>query len=75
MPGPPRHSGAQKSAREDSSQGQAERVRTVYVLKDGVPQPVTVRTGLTDGAHTEILSGKINEKDAVVVDQQRAQKS
>ena len=50
-------------------------MRTVYVLKDGVPQPVTVRTGLTDGAHTEILSGELNEKDAVVVDQQRAQKS
>lgn len=75
MPGPPRHSGSQKSAREDSSQGQAERVRTVYVLKNGVPQPVTVRTGLTDGAHTEILSGEIHEKDAVVVDQQRAQRS
>ena len=50
-------------------------MRTIYVLKNGVPQPVTVRTGLTDGAHTEILSGEISEKDAVVVDQQRAKKS
>ena len=39
--------------------------RTLYVLKDGVPQPVKVKTGSTDGEKTEIVSG-LSEGDQVV---------
>lgn len=35
----------------------ADGTRTLYVLRDGAPQPVQVRTGVTDGDRTEILSG------------------
>ena len=39
--------------------------RTLYVLKDGAPQAVQVRTGATDGENVEIVSG-IAEGDPVV---------
>jgi HlyD family secretion protein len=39
--------------------------RTLYVLKDGVPQAVQVRTGATDGETVEIVSG-LAAGDAVV---------
>jgi HlyD family secretion protein len=40
--------------------------RTLYVLKDGAPQPVKVKTGSTDGEKTEIVSG-LGEGDPVIV--------
>ncbi len=39
--------------------------RTLYVLRDGVPEAVVVHTGATDGEVTEILSG-LAEGDEVV---------
>ena len=39
--------------------------RTLYVLKNGAPQPVKVKTGSTDGEKTEIVSG-LDEGDQVV---------
>jgi HlyD family secretion protein len=43
--------------------------RTLYVLKDGAPQAVQVKTGSTDGEDTEILSG-IAAGDLVVTGSQ-----
>lgn len=40
--------------------------RTLYVLKDGAPQPVKVKTGSTDGEKMEILSG-LSEGVQVIV--------
>lgn len=40
--------------------------RALYVLKDGTPQAVKVKTGSTDGEKMEILSG-LNEGDQVIV--------
>lgn len=40
---------------------------TLWVLRDGAPTPLPVRTGLTDGRFTEILGGDLREGDAVVV--------
>jgi HlyD family secretion protein len=40
--------------------------RTLYVLKDGAPAPVKVKTGSTDGDRTEIVSG-LAEGDQVVI--------
>ena len=39
--------------------------RTLYVLKDGAPQAVKVKTGSTDGEKTEIVSG-LAEGDQVI---------
>ena len=38
----------------------------VIALRDGLPEPVTVRTGLTDLAHTEVLSG-LRDGDEVLL--------
>ena len=41
--------------------------RTVYVLKNNKPEPVQIKTGITDGIYTEVLEGGgLNEKDKVV---------
>jgi len=39
----------------------------VYVLADGKPVRVTVKTGISDKAYTQIVSGKLKPGDAVVV--------
>ncbi len=41
--------------------------KTVYVLRDGRPQPVVIKTGLTDGTVTEVVSG-LNEGDQVILE-------
>ncbi|WP_269929786.1 efflux RND transporter periplasmic adaptor subunit [Aminobacter sp. HY435] len=40
--------------------------RTLYVLKDGVPEAVRVKTGATDGDRTEIVSG-LSAGDQVII--------
>jgi HlyD family secretion protein len=40
---------------------------TVHVLRDGVLHSVKVKTGITDGRHTELIEG-LNEGDAVIID-------
>ncbi len=42
--------------------------RTVWVLRDGAPTPVRIRTGVSDGATTEVLEGDLREGDVVVTD-------
>ena len=33
----------------------------IWILRDGKPQAMTVRTGLTDGRHTEIMGNELSE--------------
>jgi len=40
----------------------------VWVLKGTVPTPIEVKTGATDGRHTEILSGDLQEGANVLTD-------
>jgi HlyD family secretion protein len=40
---------------------------TVWVLRDGVPASVQVRTGRSDGRYTEIIGGELAEGDSVVL--------
>ncbi len=42
--------------------------RTVWMLRDGNPQMVPVRIGLSDGNLTELLEGELHSGDAVIVD-------
>ncbi len=41
--------------------------KTVWVLRGGAPEQVTIHTGLTDGTNTEVVDG-LNEGDAVITD-------
>ena len=45
--------------------GERKSQRTVYILKDNKPQPVQIKTGITDGVYTEVMEG-LNEGDAVI---------
>ncbi|WP_186312362.1 efflux RND transporter periplasmic adaptor subunit [Cereibacter sediminicola] len=45
---------------------------SVWVLRGGAPQAVTVETGETDGRRTEIRGGELAEGDAVITDQREA---
>ena len=77
-PSPPGASGAAAPSASGSgrphnhhgppSADEAPEARTVYVLRGGEPQPVSVHTGLTDGTQTEVLDGDLKEGDSVVVD-------
>jgi HlyD family secretion protein len=44
--------------------------RTVWVLRDGAttPEPVRIRTGVSDGSTTEVVEGELREGDAAVTD-------
>ena len=42
--------------------------RPLWLLRGAGPHAVTVRTGASDGAMTEILGGELSEGDAVIVD-------
>lgn len=42
---------------------------TVWVLRDGAPVEVRVKTGESDGRRTEILSGDLAAGDKVIIDQ------
>jgi HlyD family secretion protein len=42
--------------------------RQVWALRDGRPQLVPLRIGLSDGSTTEVLEGELHEGDAVIVD-------
>jgi HlyD family secretion protein len=42
--------------------------KTIWVLRDGVPQATSVHAGLSDGTVTEILDENLEEGDLVVVD-------
>lgn len=45
----------------------ADGTRTIWVLRDGQATQVRVRTGATDGRHTEILDGDLREgEDAII---------
>jgi HlyD family secretion protein len=59
---PNKHNGdSRKSAREDLSSG------NLYVLRNGKIEAVKVRTGITDGRLTEIISQKLSAGDKIIV--------
>jgi HlyD family secretion protein len=44
----------------------ASKEQRVWVLEDGVPRPIKVITGITDGKYTEIVSGDLTEGMQVI---------
>jgi HlyD family secretion protein len=49
-------------------EGDAPEAHSVWVMRAGVPQTVSVHTGLTDGASTEIVDGDLKDGDLVVTE-------
>jgi len=53
----------------DAPGGLADAVRhTVWVLRNGQPQPVRIRTGISDGSFTELLEGELAPGDQAITD-------
>lgn len=72
------NSGAPRAVRENRSGNQraaAEQVRRVVVLKEGQPELREVKTGLTDGQNTEIISGLEPEEQVVIGTNQQGTQS
>ncbi len=42
--------------------------RKVWVLRTDKPEPVTVKTGVTDGVFTELVEGEVKEGDALITE-------
>ena len=57
--------GGGRSGGGSGGQPKGGRSRTVYVLKDNKPQPVQIKTGITDGISTEVTD-VLKEGDKVV---------
>jgi HlyD family secretion protein len=65
---------AASAPRSEGSEGaeDADR-RTVWLLVDGKPRPVRIKTGLSDGTLTEVVRGDLDETSSVIVDASNAQ--
>ena len=61
---------ASASARPHRQRGGAgeSTQKYLWVMRGPKPEPVPVRTGLTDGSFTEIVSGEVNEGDNIVLE-------
>jgi HlyD family secretion protein len=64
MPRPP-SSGVRKTARTDNKPGE----RQLWVLKEGQPVALPVKTGITDGRVTEVSGEGVTEGLAIITDQ------
>jgi HlyD family secretion protein len=69
MPGPPPEAPKNHPpAAKGSGDGQ------LWVLVDGQPQPVALKTGVSNGRQTEVLGGELMAGMAVISDYQAAKK-
>jgi HlyD family secretion protein len=58
-------SGAGRPGAGSGGRAKGGRTRTVYVLKNNKPEPVQIKTGITDGTYTEVTEG-LSENDKVI---------
>jgi HlyD family secretion protein len=69
MPRPPGASTPKRSGGAKTTEGGQ---RQIWILKDGVPQPLTVTTGLSDGRRTEVSGEGLAEGAPVITGQASA---
>jgi HlyD family secretion protein len=61
--------GARAGGKPEGARGQdTPDRRTVWILKDGKPAPIRIRTGISDGSATEVLEGDLQAGGEVVTD-------
>jgi HlyD family secretion protein len=61
-------SGASAGGRAGAGRAEAPDRRTVWVLRGERPEPVRIRTGISDGSMTEVAEGALAPGDAVVTE-------
>jgi HlyD family secretion protein len=64
LPRPP----APTQSNKTEQQNDADRRARVWTLRDGLPAPISVKTGSTDGTRTVILEGAVEPGTALIVD-------
>ena len=76
MPGPPRSapSGRKPAGGNSGNSGNGQRegagqTRQIWLLKDGVPQPLAVKVGISDGRMTEVSAEGLEPGTKVITDQ------
>lgn len=70
--GPPHRKVIQKHRKDVVVHGEAQ--RTLYVLRDGKPELITVTTGLSNGMMTAVDSDQLKVGDRVIIDVKKAVK-
>ncbi len=60
--------GGARSAGSGVPRGEGPESKTLWVMRDGKPQSISVQTGLTDGTNTELVGGELAEGDLVITD-------
>lgn len=68
----PRRPRPAKQAKENTSAGST--TRTIWVLQDKTPTPIEVSAGLTDGRHTQVVSGDLKAGARVIIGMQKSAK-
>lgn len=66
MPGPPRFPSSGKKADNDKPSN-VPGTAHLWILRDGHPEAITVKTGLSDGRHTEVSSDQLVEGCEVIL--------
>jgi HlyD family secretion protein len=70
MPGPPRSApSGRKPAGGNGQREGAGQTRQIWLLKDGAPQPLTVKVGISDGRMTEVSAEGLEPGAQVITDQ------
>jgi HlyD family secretion protein len=67
----PRGAGAPPAGSANAAPAKAARAadrKTVWVLRNGKPVPVAIRTGVTDGIMSEVVEGDLSVGDSVITD-------
>jgi len=72
FPGPPRRSRPKAPETPPMHAAAEKEPARIWVLKDGKPEPIQVKTGLTDGSATEISGAGLSEGLPVIVHSQTA---
>jgi HlyD family secretion protein len=57
-----------RGPRPSASARGEDRDRTIYVLRGATPEAVTIKTGLSDGTVSEVVTGDLKEGDPVVTE-------
>jgi HlyD family secretion protein len=60
---------ANQTVKKDISKSNEQKRATVFVLKDGKPEAVRIKIGITDNKFTEILSDNLKVGDQIITDE------
>lgn len=60
--------GGGRGAGTGQARSEGPESKSVWVMRDGRPQSITIQTGLSDGTNTEVVGGELAEGDLVITD-------